>query len=304
MSGERLATEASTELGVADVGALAHSPARLSFRRFLHNHLATGGAAVLLLMAILAILAPLLAPYDPNAVDLSSIRQAPDAAHWLGTDDVGRDVLSRMLYGARISLSIGVVAALTATVLGLVLGLLAGLGPRWLDGIIMRLVDVVIALPGMVILLLLAGAIGPGFQTLVIVITFFFWTSTCRIVQQVVRSIRENDYVFASRAFGAGTLRIALVHVLPGVLSPLTVVVALNSVAAILTESALSFLGLGIQQPQPSWGGMMTAAASIATLETTPWLWIPPGLAIATTVLAINFIGDGLRDALDTKQKV
>lgn len=280
------------------------SPGRIAWRRFLRHRLALAGLVFVMLLVLVAILAPLLAPFDPNAVDLSAFRTPPSAEHWLGTDSAGRDVLSRLIFGSQVSLTVGVAAALSAAGLGTLLGLLAGVIGGWVDSFIMRMVDVFLSFPSLMLILLLVAVLGPSIGTIVVVIALFEWPTACRIVRQMALSVKETDFVLAARAIGSSRWRIMRKHVAPGVLSPLTVVGTLLSAQAILLEAALSFLGLGVKQPQASWGGMLEEAKSLTILEQMPWMWIPPGLIIAVTVLAINFIGDGLRDAFDPRQQM
>ena len=256
----------------------------------------------LVFLALIAIFAPWVAPADPNSVDLTALRSPPSAEHLLGTDSAGRDVLSRIIFGARVSLTVGIAAAISAAGLGTVLGLIAGLIGGWVDSVIMRTVDIFLSFPSLIVILLLVSILGPSVTTIVVVIAFFEWPTSCRIVRQMTLALREHDFVLAARAGGSSNIRIMRRHILSGVVSPLTVVATLLSAQAILLEAALSFLGLGVRPPQASWGGMLNEAQSITVLEGLPWLWLPPGIAIAATVLAINFIGDGLRDAFDPRQ--
>ena len=252
----------------------------------------------------MAIFAEFLAPYDPNVVNTSAFRTPPSSEHWLGTDSAGRDVLSRLIFGARVSLTVGVAAALSALGLGTLLGLLAGVVGGWVDSFIMRAVDVFLSFPSLMLILLLVAVLGPSIGTIVVVIALFEWPTAARIVRQMALSVKETDFVLSARAVGSSRWRIMRKHVAPAVLSPLTVVGTLLAAQAILLEAALSFLGLGVKQPQASWGGMLEEAKSLTILEQMPWMWIPPGLTIAVTVLAINFIGDGLRDAFDPRQQM
>lgn len=277
-------------------------PMRLALRRFRRHRLAFVSLLFIATLALLAVLAPLIAPHDPNAVSTSAFRTPPSGDHWLGTDSAGRDVLSRLLYGARVSLTVGIAAALSATALGAVLGLMAGLLGRWVDAVIMRLVDTFLSFPSLVVILVLVSVLGPSVGTIIVVIALFEWPAPCRIVRQMSLSIREADYVLAARAIGSRRLSIALRHMVAPVLPPLTVVATLLSASAILLEAALSFLGLGVERPQATWGGMLQDAQSLTIVQDVPWMWIPAGAAIAVTVLAINFIGDGLRDAFDPRQ--
>ena len=293
--------------GIDDEGATSAaraSPLRMAMRRFRRHRLALAGLVVLVLLVLVAVFAPLIAPYDPNLVDLSSFQQPPSAEHWLGTDSAGRDVLSRLIYGTQVSLTVGIAAAISAGVLGLALGLAAGILGGKVDTVIMRIVEVFLSFPSLIVIILLVSILGPSITTIVLVIAVFEWPTACRIVRQMALSLREMDFVLAARAIGCSKLRIMTRHIVGGVVSPLTVVVTLLSAQAILLEAALSFLGLGVTQPQASWGGMLQRAQSLTILESMPWLWLPPGIAIAVTVLAINFVGDGLRDALDPRQQM
>ncbi len=280
------------------------SPGRIAWRRFLRHRLALAGLAFVILLVLTAIFAPFLAPFDPNAVDVAFFRTPPSAEHWLGTDSAGRDVLSRLIHGAQVSLTVGIAAAISAAGLGTILGLLAGVIGGWVDSFIMRMVDVFLSFPSLMVILLLVAVLGPSIGTVVVVIALFEWPTACRIVRQMALSVKETDFVLAARAVGSSRWRIMRKHVAPGVLSPLTVVGTLLSAQAILLEAALSFLGLGVKQPQASWGSMLEEAKSLTILEQMPWMWIPPGVTIAITVLAINFIGDGLRDAFDPRQQM
>jgi peptide/nickel transport system permease protein len=282
----------------------SQSPLRYALGRFRRHKLALSGLILLIILAILAILAPWISPFDPNTVDLAQFRRAPSSAHWLGTDEAGRDVLSRLLYGARVSLTVGVAAALSAGFIGLTLGLLAGFLGGWVDATVMRLTEVVLSFPSLVVIILLVAVLGPSVTTIVVVIALFEWPTGCRIVRQITRVTKETGFVLAARSVGASNVRLMLKHTIGSVTSPLTVVVTLLSAQAILLEAALSFLGLGVNPPQASWGGMLQSAQSLTVLADYPWLWLPPGIAIALTVLAINFVGDGLRDAFDPRQEM
>jgi peptide/nickel transport system permease protein len=280
----------------------ALSPSRIAIRRFLRHRLAFGGLIFLGLVGTLAVFAPILAPYDPNSINLEFYRAAPSSQHWLGNDSAGRDILSRIIHGARVSATVGIAAAGAAVSLGALLGLTAGISRGAIDTLIMRLVDVVLSFPSLLVIILLVAILQPSLSTIFLVIALFEWPTACRIVRQLTLSLRERDYVLAARAIGASSRRIVRRHILPAVISPLTVVVTLVSARAILLEAALSFLGLGVSAPLASWGGMLNEAQSLAILRDMPWLWMPPGFAIALTVLAVNFVGDGLRDAFDPRQ--
>lgn len=275
---------------------------RTSFlTRFAANKPAVIGLVVLVLTVLAAVLAPVLAGHDPNTTDVSAVSRPPSAAHLLGTDASGRDVLSRLLHGAQVSLAIGTVAAVSAVAIGLVLGLAAGVLGGWVDTAVMRMVDVVLSFPALVPIILLVAVIGPSITTIIVVIAVFEWGTACRITRQLTLSVKEQDFVLGARALGAGNVWIMRKHIVRHVLAPLTVVVSMLSAGAIQLEAALSFLGLGVRPPQASWGGMLYDAQSLTILQSMPWMWLPPGLAIVITVLSINFLGDGLREALDPR---
>jgi peptide/nickel transport system permease protein len=287
-----------------NLGPQSRSPGRMALRRFLRHRLALIGLAVIALIALVSLLAPLIAPMDPYKVDLAFFRKPPSPMHPLGTDSAGRDVLSRLLHAGQVSLTVGLVAALMSTGIGLVLGSMAGTYGGWVDVAIMRVTDVVLSFPALVVIITLVALVGPSMFTIVLGIGLFFWPTACRIVRGLSLSLREQDFFLAAQAMGATRGHIIVRHLIPSVLSPLTVTATFAVAQAILLEAALSFLGLGIRPPQPSWGNMLSDAQSLTILESMPWLWLPPGLAIAITVLAINFIGDGLRDALDPRQRI
>ncbi len=278
------------------------SPFKIAVRRFMKHRLALASLVFIALLILVALFAPIVAPRDPNAVNLMALRSPPTGDNLLGTDSAGRDVLSRIIFGARVSLTVGIAAAISAAGLGTVLGLIAGFKRGWIDTVIMRIVDIFLSFPSLIVILLLVAILGPSVTTIVIVIAFFEWPTSCRIVRQMTLTLREHDFVLAARAGGSSNFRIMRRHIVSGVISPLTVVTTLLSAQAILLEASLSFLGLGVREPQASWGSMLNEAQSITVLEGLPWLWLPPGIAIAATVLAINFIGDGLRDAFDPRQ--
>lgn len=278
------------------------SPGRMALIRFRRNKLAVGSAVFLLLLIVLAFLAPYLTPHDPSSVNLSAVRKPPGNGYLLGTDAAGRDVLTRMLYAGRVSITVGLLAASTAGVIGLVLGVVAGMVGGRVDNVIMRTADVVLSFPTLVIVIVFAGLFGPSLRTIILAIGLFEWPMASRVVRGLTLSLREQEFVEAARAIGSSEARIMARHIAPAVLPVLSVVVTILVASSILLESALSFLGLGVQPPTPSWGNMLTDAQSLTILRSMPWLWIPPGLLIALTVLAVNFFGDGLRDAIDPNQ--
>lgn len=277
------------------------SPGRLALRRFGRHRLAVVGLCVLVLLALASVLLPPILGIDPNAVDVHAVRQPPGDGHLLGTDAAGRDVLARLISGGQISLLVGLSAAALATVIGLVLGAVAGYFGGAVDGFISRVADVVLSFPTLIVIIVIVAFVGPSLPTLILGIGLFGWPIGFRIVRGLTLSLREQDSIQAVTGLGARPIRILVKHVVPAVVAPLTVVATLEVAQAILLEAALSFLGLGVPPPTASWGNMLNDAQSLTILESMPWLWLPPGIAIAVTVLAVNFVGDGLRDAVDPR---
>jgi peptide/nickel transport system permease protein len=274
------------------------------WRRFRRHRLAVFGLVVLAVFCLAAIFADWLAGQSPNRVDMDNIKAAPSAGHILGTDSAGRDVFARLVYGARISMSVGIVAVLISGAIGTVIGLTAGYAGGWVDNLQMRFTELVMTFPLFFAVIILVSLIGPNVFNVIVVIGVLGWPGLARLVRGQVLSLREMDYVTAARALGATDRRLVFLHILPGVMPYVMVAATLGLANAILTEAALSFLGLGVQIPISTWGNMLYAAQSLAVLEGQPWLWIPPGLAIGLTVLAANFVGDGLRDALDPRMQL
>jgi ABC-type dipeptide/oligopeptide/nickel transport system permease subunit len=297
MTGADLTAASAVPRGIRN-----RSPGGMAVRRFFRNKIAVGGAVVLVVIVALAVFAPLISSYDPNAVDLRAFRQPPSAEHLLGTDSSGRDVFTRAIYAGRVSLGIGLSASLIAIVLGTLLGAVAGLLGGWVDAVIMRFADIVMSLPSLVVILVVAGILGPSIVTLIVAIGVFGWPVAGRVVRGATLSLREHEFIQAATAVGAGNWWLIRRHILPAVLAPVTVVGTLTIAGTILVEAALSFLGLGVQPPQASWGNMLIDAQNLTLVQTMPWLWLPPGIAIAVTVLSVNFVGDGLRDAVDPRQ--
>jgi peptide/nickel transport system permease protein len=269
------------------------------WHRFRRHRVALVGAVMLLLLAIGSIGAPVLATNDPYRVDISAYRQGPQAKYPLGTDSSGRDVLSRLLYAGRVSLSVGLVAVAIYTLIGVILGSFSGFYGGLVDSIIMRLADVVLSFPSLILIITVVSVLGPSIYNIMLVIGLLGWPPIARIVRALFLSLREREFVLASRTIGVPNSRIIFRHILPNAIAPVIVAATFGMANAILLEAGLSFLGLGVQPPTPSWGNMLTDAQSLTVLESMPWLWIPPGAMIALAVLSINFIGDGLRDALD-----
>lgn len=279
-----------------DSGAVAHGRG-VAWRRLKRHRLALLSIGVVGALAALCAAAPLIAPYGFDAIDLDSIRQAPSPTHWMGTDDLGRDLFTRVLYGGRVSILIGLLSALIGTGLGTAVGASAGFWGGRLDGVLMRVTDVAYSIPALPLLIVLSSYAQGAVGSMALIIGLLSWMATARVVRGEVLAIRERTYVEAARSVGATDLRILLRHVLPNTLGPIVVGATLAVGNAIVIESSLSFLGLGVQPPTPTWGNMLMDAQS--TMATKPWLTLFPGMAILAVVLAVNFIGDGLQDALD-----
>lgn len=263
------------------------------------HRVACAGLVILLGLTVMAVFAPVLAPCDPNEQDLYQVLQGPTRQHLLGTDDVGRDLLSRVIYGSRVTLAMGILSTLFAAVIGVLAGLVAGYkGGIW-DTIIMRITDTFMCMPALVLALVIVAALGPGMKSVVISITVLAWTGFARIIRGQVMIVRELPYVEAAHALGASGYRIMFRHLLPNVMAPLIVTATIAVGMNIMLESAVSFLGIGVQQPTPSWGNELRIGYSY--LEIVPLFSIAPGLMITLAVLAFNFLGDGLRDALDPR---
>jgi peptide/nickel transport system permease protein len=258
------------------------------------------GALIVLTMFCFAVIAPV-SGRDPGAIHIALRLQSPSFAYPLGTDDLGRDVLARILYGARISLLVGFVAVGIATFIGILLGALAGFYGRWVDSLIMRFVDIMLCFPSFFLILAVIAFLEPSIWNIMIIIGLTSWMGVARLVRAEFLSLRERDFVLAARAIGARDTRIIFRHILPNAISPVLVSATLGIAGAILTESALSFLGIGVQPPTPSWGNMLIAGKQ--TLGTAWWLSVFPGLAILLTVLGYNLLGEGIRDAMDPRIK-
>jgi peptide/nickel transport system permease protein len=280
----------------------AHSsPGRLALRRFTRRPAAVVGMAVVLLFVAIAIGAPLLAPYNPNATSWSAVRKAPSVLHWMGTDENGRDVLSRVLYGARASMTAGVLSALIAAAIGVPFGLIAGLAGGWTDAVIGRITDAILSVPFLILAIALAAFLGPSLENAMIAIGVAAAPAFVRVARGAAIDVATQDFVEAARAIGNPPWRVAVRHVLPNIIPPLLVQVTLAIAIAIVAEAGLSFLGLGQQPPAASWGSMLNSAQRFMTQA--PWLAIFPGMAVFLAVLAFNLMGDGLRDALDPRSQ-
>ena len=270
-------------------------------RRFQSQHIGLVSLGFLAFVVVIAILAPLLAPHDPNSQDLRAVLQAPSGSHWLGTDDVGRDVLSRLLYASRVSLLAALLAVSVALVLGLVPGLVAGYARGWIDSVVMRVADALMAFPPLILAVALVGVLGPGLTNAMIAVGIVFAPRFLRVLRGAALSVREETYIEAARGLGCSPTKVLFRHVLPNVLSPLIVQISFAAGTAMLAEASLSFLGLGVQPPDASWGAMLGRAYRF--YDQTPWVVVFPGVAIALTVLAFNLLGDALRDSLGREER-
>lgn len=299
----------------------SESIGKIFWKRFKRNKLALGGGVVVLVLFIIAALSPFLSPYDPNEIDRNQILEAPNAKHLFGTDDLGRDVLSRMIFGSKISLSVGFVAVGIATLIGIIIGALAGYYGRWIDRAVMRFIDIMLSIPSFFLILAVIAFIDPNLWydvlapwmskvlemifmdpnilNIMIVIGLTSWMGVARLVRAEFLSLKEREYVLAARALGASNIRIIFSHIMINSMAPVFVSAVLGVAAAILVESALSFLGLGVQPPTPSWGNILALGKD--NIEIAWWLSVFPGLAILITVLGYNLVGEGLRDALDPR---
>lgn len=277
------------------------APARMAWGRFRANPAAMAGLIVLTLMVFAVLVVPALLPYAPTDIDLRHIREAPSGAHLLGTDDAGRDVLARLLSGGRISLLVGFATAASALALGTFLGVVSGYVGGVIDLFITRLTELFMAVPSVLVVIVLAGVLGPSVPLLIGLIALFSWPTSCRIARSVVLSVRELEYVQAAHAAGTKGWRILVRHLLPNVIPQVAISGALLVAGAILAEAGLSFLGLGVTPPAASWGNMLQEVGSFTKLTGLPWLWLPAGAAMSLTTLSVIFIGDGLRDALDPR---
>ncbi len=279
----------------------SHSPLARAAGRFVRNSAAMLGLALLLPLLFALLTYPLWLSYEPNDIDLLAVNAAPSWQHWFGTDGVGRDVLARVLEGGRISLLVAVSSVLLSMAVGFLVGAFSAFGGSWADALTMRSVDLVMTLPPVIFLLVLSSIIGAGIGSTVFVIALLSWPVLSRMIRARLLELREREFVMASRGLGAGLCHLLFRHGLPNSIDILVVYATLQVANAILLEAGLSFLGLGVPPPAASWGNMLNAARSTAVLEQFPWQWLFPGGAIVLTVLAINFIGDGLRDAFDPR---
>ncbi|MFO7952066.1 MAG: ABC transporter permease [Bacillota bacterium] len=279
------------------------TPGKIIWKRFRRNKVAMVGSFILLVLIILAILAPLLTPYERDAIDLLNQEEPPTSEHIFGSDRQGRDLFTRNLYGGRISLTVGLVASSLQMVIGVLMGSLAGYYGKWMDTVIMRITDMVISFPFLALAITAAAILGPSIYNTMLIIGLLTWTETCRLVRGQFLSIKQMEYIEAAKANGASEFRLIWRHMLPNALAPILISATLIMATAILIEAALSYLGLGVQPPIPSWGNILEPARNMTVLMNMWWLWLPPGFLIFISVLSINLVGDGLRDALDPRLK-
>ncbi|MCM3174970.1 oligopeptide ABC transporter permease [Paenibacillus sp. MER 99-2] len=281
--------------------SVENSHFRLVVSRFARNRFAVGGLIVIVLLILIAMFATQLAPHSPDQVT-AYFSAPPSGEHLLGTDQVGRDVLSRLIVASRVSLLVGFATVALYVTVGTLIGLISGYFGGWLDMVIMRITDMFMAFPFLMVILVIVSALGASLQTIICVLALFSWPGVARLVRSSVLTIKQQDYVRAGTALGLGNRRILLGHILPNTLGPIIVNATFGVASAILSEAGLSFLGMGVQPPTASWGNMLSDAQSFTVLTDQLWLWVPAGLMLLITVLSINFVGDGLRDALDPKE--
>ncbi|WP_088013729.1 nickel transporter permease [Gottfriedia acidiceleris] len=274
---------------------------KVFYKKFSKNKLALVGGYIVLFYILVAIFAPLISPKDPFAIDLMNKLHTPSLEHWMGTDDKGRDILSRIIYGSRLSISVGFISVLFGAIFGITLGLLAGYYGKWIDTIIMRVVDVLLAFPGILLALAIISALGPSLINVMVAVGIFSIPTFARIVRGSTLSVRKLEYIDAIRSLGATDATIIFKHIFPNILSPIIVQATLKLATAILSAAGLSYLGLGAQPPSPEWGAMLSSGRDY--LFTAPHIALFPGIAISTLVLGFNIFGDGLRDALDPRMK-
>ena len=273
-----------------------------TLRKLFANKLSIFGFIIFFLIIFICIFAPLFTPYSSTKVDLRNILSPPTVAHIMGTDKVGRDIWARILYGGRISIEVGLGSALIATVLGVFLGTIAGYKGGWFDGIIMKISEILMSFPQIILVLILVTITGQSLWNLIFIFSITGWPSMYRMARSQMLSLREEEYVQALKAFGVGSMRISFVHMLPNAIGPIFVNITLSTAMFILQEASLSFLGLGVPLEVATWGNILNAAQDLMILKNAWWVWLPTGIVVTLFVIGINFIGDGLRDATDPTQ--
>ena len=299
-----MTTSEAVQVPAATSGWAAPARRRPALRRFLRHRPALVGAVLLVLIVLVAIFEDPLGRVSPIAIDLLAARTGPSATHPLGSDLVGRDVLSRLIHATRISLAVGLGAVAVYVLIGLVLGAIAGFYGGFVDGLILRLADVVLSFPLLILVLVVVSLVGPSLTNIILVIGLLGWPRIARLVRGELLSLREREFVQAARAMGASDVRLIFRHLLPNTAGLVLVAATFGVAQAILIEASLSFLGMGVQPPTPSWGNMLTDAQSLSALESMPWLWVSPGTMIFLVIIAINCLGDGLHDAFDPRSRL
>ncbi|KXK49337.1 MAG: binding-protein-dependent transport system inner membrane component [Chloroflexi bacterium OLB13] len=294
-------TPSSAAQGVTQLDVHDRPQKNRALRRFMRHRLAILAVIVLAVIAATSILAPVFAPYPYDKIDLAATAQPPSVAHLFGTDRVGRDILTRTLYGGQVSLLVGMGATAIATLIGTVIGALSGYYRGWVDTVLMRITDTVMTFPSIVIMLTLAALLPRSVWNIVLIIGLLSWPGVARLVRAQFMSLRESEFVMAARCLGVPDRRIIVVHIFPNVLAPMIALITFSVGGAILTEAGLSFLGLGVAPPTPSWGNMLEAARNLDILKNLTWTWFPPAAMTVLTVLCVNFVGDGIRDAIDPR---
>jgi peptide/nickel transport system permease protein len=287
--------------GKSGINAQSSEPFAQFKRRFCENRFAVAALIVIVSLFVLSLAADFITPYDPSAIDAWHVLLPPSSSHWFGTDELGRDVLTRVIFGARVSLKVGFVAVGIAVVIGTVVGLFAGFYEGWIDAVLMRFVDIMLCFPTFFLILAVIAMLEPSIWYIMMIIGVTGWMGVARLVRAEVLSLKSRDFVTAARVLGASDRRIIFRHILPNALSPVLVSATLGIAGAILTESALSFLGIGVQPPTPSWGNILTSGKDY--IEFAWWLSLFPGLAILVTVLSYNLVGEAIRDALDPRRQ-
>ncbi|AEI44022.1 oligopeptide ABC transporter permease [Paenibacillus mucilaginosus] len=288
-------------IGAVPPGAAPSKKENRAWARFKRNKMAMASLVIMIILVLLALLAPVIAPHDPAEQDLLNRLKPPSAAHWFGTDDLGRDLFSRVLYGARVSLSVGIVSVVLNVIIGVTVGSLAGYYGGRVDAVLMRFVDMMLAFPSLFVMIAVVTLLRPSLFNIILVFVVFGWMSKARLLRGQILTVKNREFVEAARTIGMSDARIIFVHILPNSLAPVIISATLQMGTMILTESTLSYLGLGIQPPAASWGNLLQSAQNLTILMKAPWLPFIPGFMIFLTIMSFNFIGDGLRSALDAK---
>lgn len=279
------------------------TPFQANLKKFFTNKLAILGLVVLVLLLLFAIFGPFFTGYDYETIDMLNMLAKPNSDHLLGTDELGRDILTRLAWGGRVSISVGIIATVVELIIGVLLGSIAGLYGGVVESVIMRITDIIMCFPFFVIALSIAAITGPSYRNVILIIGILGWPAVCRIVRSKVLYLKNMEYVEAARALGLSQMEIIFRHILPNAMGPIIVFTTLSVAKAVLLEASLSFLGVGIAKPQSSWGTMLSEAQNMQILQDCWWMWVPAGLLVLLTVLSINFLGDGLAEVLDPKSR-